>query len=355
MPERKTKISNGKTKYLNHLSARIEFTDDSKKEILNLSAFKNLSEAQNGIIRLPRSTLLIGDKLYNNVWHPADELEKSFKTMEHQPFIIDHGEDVEDEIGWMENIEYDRETKKLTAIPVLNLNTAKGTTALNHMRNRLMASKAPETSVGFWASEHIEQIALLENAEHISARDWEFDHNSLVTRGAGSPEMGIGIGLSKSLDSGKNEIKLKTLGDKERMGNEPIIEPKKEPEKFTMSKEEFRAMMKDELEKQEAALKQKQLDAGKPTPIPAPADRTPELDAKDKKIAELEKQLSTRTTATRDNMVTDGSAPAKPMSQKTKAIRSQLIGMAVIKTLAQTDSDVHIHYVNDNGLPPGAR
>jgi hypothetical protein len=197
MPERRSKTCNGKTKFLNQLSAQIDFNDDTKKEILNLSAFKNMAEQQNGIIRLPRSTLLIGDKLYNNVWHPADEAERSYMTMDHQPLITDHGGGLEDEVGWMENIEYDPETKKLTAIPVLNLNTAKGPMALNHIRNRLMAGKAPETSVGFWAVEQIETIGQLNNAEHISAREWEFDHNSLVTRGAGSPEMGIGIGLNK--------------------------------------------------------------------------------------------------------------------------------------------------------------
>ena len=350
--ERRSKIINGKTKYLNSLSASIVFTEDSKKQILDLSAFKNMSEQQNGVIRLPRSTLLIGDKLYNNVWHPADELQKSYMTMEHQPFIMNHGEDIEDEIGFMEDAEYDPETKKLTAIPVLNLNTTNGMTALNHMRNRLLANKAPETSVGFWATEHMEEIPLLENAQHVSARDWEFDHNSLVTRGAGNPEMGIGIGLSKSktdlnfkINVDTSEVdgalkKLNELGDKERMGTEtPIDKPKPEPEKFTMSREEFHAAMKEELAKQAEAKKTE--------------TKTIEADEKDKKIAELEKQLSTRTTATRDNMVTNG-APG-PVNPKAKAIRSQLIGMAVIKTLAQTDSDVHIHYVNENGLPPGAR
>lgn len=352
MSERKSKVSNGKTKYLNSLSGHLEFCEDAKKTILDKSLFNAMSESQNGVIQLPRSTLLIGDKLYNNVWHPADELQKSFTSMEHQPFIMNHGDNIEDEIGFMENVEYDPETKKLTAIPVLNLNTEKGMTALNHMRNRLMANKAPETSVGFWATEHLEQISMLENAEHLSARDWEFDHNSLVTRGAGSPEMGIGIGLSKYAYPKNIEIKLNILGDQERMENQtPIEKPKVEPEKFTMSREEFREEMKQMLAKQEAELKQKQTNADKP------ADKTPELDAKDKKIAELEKQLSTRTTATRDNMVTDGApgASSRPINPKTKAIRSQVIGMAVIKTLAQTDSDVHIHYVNEQNLPPGAR
>ena len=35
------------------------------------------------------------------------------------------------------------------------------------------------------------------------------------------------------------------------------------------------------------------------------------------------------------------------MNQKIKEIRSEIIGMAVIKTLAQTNSDVHIHYCRE--------
>jgi len=337
MSERKSKVSNGKTKYLNSLSGHLEFCEDAKKTILDKTIFNAMSEQQNGVIRLPRSTLLIGDKLYNNVWHPADELQKSFKTLDHQPFIMNHGDDIEDEIGYMEDAEYDPETKKLSAIPVLNLNTVKGTTALNHMRNRLMAGKAPETSVGFWATEHMETISLLENVEHISARDWEFDHNSLVTRGAGSPDMGIGIGLSRNNQEKNIEI---TLNKKEalEMAEDKPIDKKVEPEKFTMSREEFGALMKEELAKQAEVKKQENKDV--------------ELDAMKKKLADAESQLASRTTATRDNMQTNGQAP---VSKKAKEIRSQLIGMAVIKTLAQTDSDVHIHYVNENGLPPGAR
>jgi len=41
--------------------------------------------------------------------------------------------------------------------------------------------------------------------------------------------------------------------------------------------------------------------------------------------------------------------------QKTKAIRSQLIGMAVMKTCV--NEDVHIHYVNENpaNMPPSGQ
>lgn len=194
-----TMIRNGKTYTLRMNSAVLEFTDTERQAILNYKPITlNAQVNDDGLIRLPRSTLLIGDKLYNNVWHPAEELEKSYKTLDHQPLVIDHSDHIEDEIGWMENSQYDPASKKLTAIPVLNTRTAKGLMALNHIQNRLHASKAPETSVGFWAIESTEEIPMLQNARKTTAREWEFDHDAMVYRGAGSPSQGIGIGLSQS-------------------------------------------------------------------------------------------------------------------------------------------------------------
>jgi len=342
-----SKTVNGRTMFLNHLSASIEFTDEEKRTILmpDLQTYfknSNASPSEPGVVRLPRSTLLIGDKLYNNVWHPADELERSYMTMKNQPFIIDHRDGIEDEVGFMESPEYDPVTKKLTAIPVLNLNTAKGNAALGHIRNRLMAGKAPETSVGFWATEATEQIGQLQNAEKVTARNWEFDHNSLVTRGAGSPEMGIGIGLKRQtppVGYGSSSDGIPTTYKEANALDEkqPPEKPKSEPEKFTMSREEFRAMMHEELAKQAEAKKV----------ADAEAQKTSENDAMKKKLADLESKLATRTTATRDNESTTGA----PVNAKTRQTRRQVIGMAVIK--CARENDVHISYVNESPLPPG--
>jgi phage host-nuclease inhibitor protein Gam len=134
--------------------------------------------------------------------------------------------------------------------------------------------------------------------------------------------------------------------EKEQMDEKPSEKQKSEPEKFTMSREEFHEDMKQLLIKQEAEMKQKIENKE--------AEKTPEIDAMKKKIADLESQLSTRTTATRDNTaITNGVAP---MSKKTKEIRSELIGMAVLKTLKQNpDESIHILYENEQNLPPGAR
>jgi hypothetical protein len=40
--------------------------------------------------------------------------------------------------------------------------------------------------------------------------------------------------------------------------------------------------------------------------------------------------------------------------RKVREIRRQIIGMGILKCAAQGEDDVHIHYLNENGLPPAA-
>jgi len=40
--------------------------------------------------------------------------------------------------------------------------------------------------------------------------------------------------------------------------------------------------------------------------------------------------------------------------RKTRNIRLQVLGMAILKTAANGEGDVHIHYHNENDLPPSA-
>ena len=200
---KKQRTKNGKIQFLNSLSLEMKFSD-SGKQILTQPITDIIQNAdKNGILKLPRSTLLVGDGLYNNIWHPAEELAKSYRTMDRQPFVINHQEGIEHEIGWMEDPIYDSETKKLSAIPILNLNTQYGKTALEFIRNRLLAGKYPETSVSFWATETTESIEQLGGEEKLTAREWEFDHNALVSRGACSPEAGAGIGLMQNSQGGE--------------------------------------------------------------------------------------------------------------------------------------------------------
>jgi hypothetical protein len=168
--------------------------------------------------------------------------------MDHQPLVINHDETILSEIGWMEQPQYDPDSKKYSAIPVINLKTLYGPSSFMHIQNRFMAGKAPETSVSFWCSENTETI---NDKEMLVARDMEFDNNSLVFRGACGPGMGAGIGLN--LDKVNNEDNF--LGGHQNMDDkdvDEIIKNNKKNEELKndyVSREDFHKNLHDELQR----------------------------------------------------------------------------------------------------------
>ena len=282
------KITNEKT--INHLS----------KDLVELKADNR------GILELPRSTLIVGNGIYNNTYHPAEEIKKSYKSMEGQPWNIDHNYDIEYEIGFMKDVQYDEDTMKMSAIPVLNLNTAKGIAALEHIRNRMYSGKPSELSVAFWCKEAREMI---EDKEMLTVRDIDFDTNALVVRGACSPADGAGIGLKKD----ENE----KLEDK-KMPDEIKIDKTDKGEKMP-TKEEFQEMIKNELEKREHEKLNKE----------AEEKENKEKEDLQKKVSELEEQIKnmsgTRTTPTRED------SEDKPKKELDRMQKLSNTGVAIMK------------------------
>lgn len=230
---------------LKHNSGHIQF-DDTEKQEYNLSLQELKEQSDKGLLRLPRSTMIVGDGVYNNVWHPTSELERASKTFDRQPFNINHSEDVQDEIGFWTNVEY--KDDKLSGVPVLNLNTEQGQSALSHIQNRMIAGKPAELSVGFWATIQNKHVDSLDKTMQV-ASDIEGDHCSLVTRGACSPSNGAGIGLkqtNKNNDISKIEDINMTKENKEEQENtEPVNQSKKDD---TMNLEEFRKEIMGEMQ-----------------------------------------------------------------------------------------------------------
>lgn len=276
--------SDGKIQHLQQLSAQLVMNEQNKGEwdqafndfsewLKALAAARKPSEY---VVKLPRSTLIVGDGIYNQKWHPAEEAQKAFGSMDRQPYIMDHNRDVEYEFGWMEMPLYDEQTKKLSAIPVVNLNTPKGKAALQHIQNRMLAGKPAETSVGFWAVESNEMISIddAEEQDWVTVREWDFDHNALVTRGACSPEDGAGVGLqARNLTENNNlnmeESKMEKNGDeksqennqennKETSPNTSVV--KNSETKEVLSREAYRKIIHDEIEAAENARKQAEVD-----------------------------------------------------------------------------------------------
>lgn len=229
---RKKRVNNGKTQYLNSLKAEI-IINDSDKATLSKTYEELKTTNEGGLLRLPRSTLIVGGGVYNGSFHPHEEAQKSFPTMSKQPFNVNHSDDIVHETGWWVNPEYNKDTYKISAIPILNLNTPFGEAALQHIRNRMLAGKPAELSVGFWATEKREVVELdNEKTEMYVVRDWEFDHCSLVTRGACSPADGAGIGLKQNkMEERSMSEEDPKAGDVKPEGTQTPTEPPAEPPK----------------------------------------------------------------------------------------------------------------------------
>lgn len=144
---------------------------------------------------LDRATLIVGDGTYNGIYFPTEELEKAFTSWEHQPINLDHSDKVEDEIGYIVDVQWDDVRKRVTAQPVLNPFMPKYDVAKGFIRSRFEAGKYPEGSIGVWLDKVYEDMGEGEE-DRLTARNLEGDHYAIVTRGACSPEDGCGIGLS---------------------------------------------------------------------------------------------------------------------------------------------------------------
>jgi hypothetical protein len=142
---------------------------------------------------LSKTTVLLGDEIFNGGFYPAEEIAKAFKTMEGKPLILDHSKAIEDEIGFVKDVKYCPKVKKMTVIPVINLSTPKSRIALSYIECRMKAGQIPEVSVGVFVDSAVEMIG---GEEKLVCRNLEFDHLALVTRGACGPSSGCGIGLS---------------------------------------------------------------------------------------------------------------------------------------------------------------
>lgn len=221
MPKTKTRIRNGvKQELLEFSSGSIQILNDYDKETLSLSYEVLKEKSDKGLLSLPRSTMIVGDGVYNGYWHPNGELKKVFTMFGKQPFNVNHGDDLNSEVGWLEQPQ--RDGNKYSAIPILNLNTPEGKNALNHIQNRMYAGKPAELSVGFWCTVSTEHVKFGDIDKNMPVcRDIEPDHCAVVTRGACGPGDGAGIGLNKN----KNIIEGKKMEDKKL--NEEELNAKK--------------------------------------------------------------------------------------------------------------------------------
>ena len=160
---------------------------ERKKFVFAQRIEKGELQQDGNLVRLPLSTILTEGE-HNGILFLREEIEKA-RFPDVFPLTLNHSRDVEDEVGWWESPRV--ENGKLRAVPVINLETAKGPAALGYIKNRLQAGLVPEVSVEVWVT--IDQD---EQGRKI-ARELEIDKASLVDRGACGPDKGCGVGLQK--------------------------------------------------------------------------------------------------------------------------------------------------------------
>lgn len=342
----KERIKNGKKQQLYTHNAQI-ILDNADKKIKELS-FEELKADKDGILRLPRSTMIKGNGVYNGAWHPSDEFKKAYKTFDRQPANNNHSDLIEDEVGWWEQVNYSEH--RLTGIPIINLNTARGKTTYEYVRNRMLAGKPAELSVAFWCTESKETFEHdgIKYDDQLVVREIEGDHCAYVTRGACSPNDGAGIGLL-SLKENKNN-----LDEEENMAEEePKEEKEPEEEPEVEEKEDFKRdiynqlkEIKEQMNKKEEPVKEE----NKEDPL---KQKLSELENKIKNI-EDSKEKPKKLSLTKDQARADFKQLSKPKQE----LAIKKAGIKYLANLVNSDDyralawkEDHPYGYKKHGLP----
>ena len=287
---------------------------------------KELDMTTNQGINVIRSTVIVGDGEYNGEFYPAEELEKAYKTMDNQPFNLNHSSLVEDEIGYVKKPMYDPETHKMSVQPVINGRLGKAKIAKDYIENRRMANKYAEVSVGVYVTPVIEELED-ENGEtikRITCRDLEFDHLALVSRGACSPADGAGIGLSKkqpiTIDEHMNEeLEYIELNEKDLEEEQEMPDEEEKVEEKTTEEEKPEEKPKEEEKKEEIVEEE-----------PVEESKNKEVEDLKKQIEEMKQMFAKRKTKTYSDE-----------TNEEKQLRIRKAGVAYLKSVSYTHLRAH--------------
>ena len=146
---------------------------------------------------------IVGGGIYNGVYFPTEELQKSLNKWDKKPLCLDHSDSILHEIGYIS--EPKLVENKLVVKPHIANYTKYAEDALNWIKLRKEAGKTPEVSISAWVDTDFEEIEGFKDKVKV-ARNIEPVHLALVTEGACSPEDGCGIGIAYSYDSEWNTV-----------------------------------------------------------------------------------------------------------------------------------------------------
>lgn len=195
-----------------------------------VNASKIRREKRNGrdYIIVPSATLP-DDIIMNGVKYPADEIEKSYHSLENTPAPLGHpningqfvsASDPEGLArGWVGawNKDVRREGGKVYVDKVIDVATANQLEGGKRILEAIEKGEPIHTSTGLYA---IMEKCNDDSGAKFIARDIIFDHDAILLdeEGAATPDQGVGMLVNKALDKEGKEIEVinSTLEDAER-------------------------------------------------------------------------------------------------------------------------------------------
>lgn len=186
---------------------------------VNVAAIKKLRRHGRDIMVVPSATLPDG-VVMNGIRYPAEEIEKSFRSLERTPAPLGHPEiegmfvSASDPEGlargwigaWNENVR--RENGRVFLDKVIDLTTANQTTGGKAVLEAIEKGEPVHTSTGLYCL--LESVDAAEDGAKFVARDIMFDHDAILIgeNGAATPEQGVGMLVHKATDKDGNEIQV---------------------------------------------------------------------------------------------------------------------------------------------------
>ena len=207
---------------INSGTAKIEFKPDERIQVHVTTPVNNSrirGEKRNGreVIIIPSATLP-DDIVMNGITYPADEIEKSFNTLERAPAPLGHPTinnefvSASDPEGinrgwigaWNENVR--RENGRVFLDKVVDIEVANRTASGKELLKAIEDGSPIHTSTGLYCN--IEATVNDKGDEVFNARNIHFDHDAILLNeeGAATPEQGVGIFVNSKGEGEKMRV-----------------------------------------------------------------------------------------------------------------------------------------------------
>lgn len=196
------------------------------RTLANTKAVKREKRNGRDVVIVPSATLP-DNVVMNGIMYPADEIEKSYKTLNRAPAPLGHplinnqfvsARDPEGiNIGWVgawnENVR--RENGRVFLDKVIDVEVANRTEGGKAIMNAIEKAEPVHTSTGLYCN--LEAANGDVDYKHI-ARDIEFDHDAILLgeQGAATPEQGVGMFVNAQGENEKITVINSVLEDAER-------------------------------------------------------------------------------------------------------------------------------------------